>query len=138
MNVLKTTAIIVVLFLLYCILFSPFEPFFSVRDPYLDKLGKQLSVIHPKLANIRLYVGTKSYTINKKHVYICLKDKNGDYYDRNMLVYVICHEYSHILCDEIGHTPKFFAIFEKVLQRASNLGLFDENKPLLEEYCGHD
>lgn len=111
--------------------------YFQNKDPLLDELKKQLSVIDPKFQDVELYEGDKSYTINKKHVYICLKDKHGRYYNRNMLVYVICHEYSHMLCPEIGHTKKFFSIFDDVLKRAANLGLYDPNIPPLTDYCGH-
>lgn len=123
------------IFLLFYIYFSVER--FVYGDPLLEELQEQLSVLHPKLRNIKLYVGNKSYTINKKHVYICIKDEHGRYYNRNMLVYVICHEFAHVLCDEINHTEKFFLIFEDLLNKATEHGLYNPSIPPLKNYCGH-
>lgn len=122
-------------FLLFYIYFSVER--FVYGDPLLEELQDQLSILHPKLRNIKLYVGNKSYTINKKHVYICIKDEHGRYYNRNMLVYVICHEFAHVLCDEINHTEKFFLIFEDLLNKATEQGLYNPSIPPLKNYCGH-
>jgi hypothetical protein len=110
--------------------------FFTPKDPLLRELKRQLAVIDPRFREVEINEGRKSYTINKKKVYICLKDKSNRYYNRNMLVYVICHEYSHILCDEIGHTDKFFEIFDGVLVKAERHGLYDPSVPILDNYCG--
>ena len=64
--------------------------------------------------DIIFYRGDKSYTLNKETVYICLKNEHGQYYDENMLIYVIAHEISHVLCPEVGHTELFFEINEKL------------------------
>ena len=82
-----------------------------------------------------LYKGTKSYTINKEKVYICLKDEKGSYYDTNMLVYVLAHEYSHVLSDSIGHTEEFHTIFEKLLIKLAEDGFYDPNLPIEKDYC---
>lgn len=114
------------------------KEYFSPRDPLLDELQSQLSVIHPRFKNVNLFEGDKSYTVNKEKIFVCLKDTHGRYYSRNMLVYVICHEYAHMLCDEIGHTDKFFKIFDRLLKKASEMGLYDPSIPPVDEYCGHD
>lgn len=111
---------------------------FKPRDPILTELKKQLAVLDPKFKHVELYEGEKSYTINKKKVYICLKDKNGRYYNRNMLVYVILHEYAHMLNDEIGHTGKFYEIFEDLLNRAEEAGLYNSEISPIVNYCGHE
>jgi hypothetical protein len=66
---------------------------------------------------------------------LCLKDKNGEYYDKNMLIYVLLHEISHSLCDEVGHTKKFNEIFNALLKEAVKKGIYDENKPIIQNYC---
>lgn len=134
----KTCCALVSLCLLYFLFCRQLDYYLSSRDPLLDKLQKDLAVLDPKFKTTELFVGDKSYTINKKKVYICLKDPHGRYYNRNMLVYVICHEYAHILCDEIGHTPKFFRIFDDLLKRATAHGLYNPSIPLVKEYCGHE
>lgn len=120
------------------LLFPHFEYYINPRDPLLYELKSQLEIIHPVFKNVELYEGKKSYTLNKKHVYICLKDTHGRYYNRNMLIYVILHEFSHILNkDGIGHTKKFFEIFHQLLEHASKLGLYNPSIPPLDDYCGH-
>jgi hypothetical protein len=87
------------------------------------------------MKNIKLYRGEKSYTINKEKVYICLKDENGNYYDNNTLIYVIAHELSHAICDEIGHTEKFHNIFEALLKKMEEEGLYNSKIPIQHDYC---
>ncbi len=64
---------------------------------------------------IRFYEDDQSYTINKEKVYLCLKDKKGKYYGKNMIIYVTLHEKANEICDEIGHTEKFKQILEELL-----------------------
>jgi len=125
------------LFMMYMAMTGQVD-YFQTTDPVLRKIRDQLAVIHPRFENVHLNEGDKSYTINKKKVFICTKDKNGRYYNRNMLVYVTLHEYSHMLCDEIDHTPKFYDIFDDLLKRAADLGLYNPSVLPLENYCGHD
>lgn len=96
-----------------------------------------LKILNDKniMKNINFYRGEKSYTINKKKVYICLKDENGNYYDNNTLIYVIAHELSHVICDEIGHTEKFHHIFETLLKKMDEEGLYNSKIPIKHDYC---
>lgn len=104
-------------------------------DPMLHKLRDRLKDVHPVVKNLKLYKGSKSYTLNKDKIFMCLKDEKGDYYDENTLSYVLLHEISHKLCDEIGHTEKFHQIFGDLQKRAAELGVFDPNKPIVQDYC---
>lgn len=104
-------------------------------EPVLRDLQRQLSTIHPRIATLELYEGKRSYTVNKQRVYICLKDKDGNYYGRNMLIYVILHEFAHVLCEEIGHTERFMTIFNALLRIAENRGLYDPDLPPTTDYC---
>lgn len=133
------TSILISFLVLMClyIIFPTLETYVQPKDPLLSELRQQLSALHPRFSNLELYEGKKSYTLNKKRVYICLKDSNGRYYNRNMLVYVILHEMAHIDCDEIGHTEKFFKLFNTLLQQASAVGLYNPSIPPLKNYCGH-
>ena len=96
-----------------------------------------LEVLNTKdiMDEITLFRGEKSYTINKQKVYICLKDPNGKYYDDNTLYYVIAHEISHAICDEIGHTNKFNAIFEALLVLMEDYGIYNSTIPITKDYC---
>jgi hypothetical protein len=132
------TILMFVVLLLYTYPTLRVVEFFQTRDPILEGLKKEMSSLHPRFQDVELYVGDKSYTINKERVYVCMKDSDGRYYDRNMLVYVLCHEYAHVLCTDIGHTDQFFSIFDKLLQKAAVKGIYDPNIPPVKNYCGHD
>ena len=61
-----------------------FQQFFSQESYWtspLDMLNNR-----NVMADIKLYRGDKSYTINKQKVYICLKNDKGQYYNDNMLI----------------------------------------------------
>ena len=111
-------------------------------DPKIDDLKRRLALVHPQTNKLQFYHDKKSYTINKQKVHLCVKDENGVYYDDNMLIYASLHELGHVLCDEIGHTDKYWAIFDETLDRASktidpNSGkpVYDPNGPINPDYC---
>ena len=86
--------------------------------------------------DISFHKGNKSYTINKQKIYLCLRDKKtDDYYGDNMLIYVTLHEIAHVLCDEIGHTEKFQEIFDSLLERATQMKIYNPNIPIITDYC---
>jgi len=82
-----------------------------------------------------LFRGEKSYTINKSRVYLCLKDENNKYYSINMLIYVLAHEYSHVICNSIGHTDEFHAIFEQLLVELADAKIYDPSQKIIPDYC---
>jgi beta-lactamase regulating signal transducer with metallopeptidase domain len=106
-------------------------------DPKLEQLRSKIATAIPEIENVKISGSNKSFTINKKHVYICTKDENDEYYDDNMLIYVILHELAHVLCDEVGHTEKYKNIFRELLDRASRGGVYDPNKPPIDNYCNY-
>jgi len=109
---------------------------FKKEDPMLHRIRNKIRPLHPDMVdNIILLEDTKSYTINKKKVYLCLKDENGDYYEDNMLVFVAIHELAHVLCDEIGHTDKFQSIFQDLLNKATDLQIYDPSVAPIQNYC---
>ena len=104
-------------------------------DPILVEIKDQMRVCFPEIDNTILLKGKKSYTINKKRIHLCLKDEKGEYYDKNMLMYVTIHELAHVKCTEVGHTDKFYEIFNNLLDKASKCGVYDRTKPLIKDYC---
>ena len=105
------------------------------EDPILIEIKELLCPVFPEINNTILMKGEKSYTINKSRIHICLKDENNNYYDKNMLIYVILHELSHVKCDEVGHTEKFHSIFKKVIEKAVKEGVYDDSIPPIKNYC---
>ena len=65
-----------------------------------------------------------------------MKDENNNYYQENMLMYVVLHELAHVICDEIGHTKKFERIFKELLNDAGELGIYNASIPPIPNYCG--
>lgn len=125
--------------------FNKVSNYVQFSDPKIESLRARLSVIIPEINNedVKIYGSDKSFTINKKNIYLCIKDENGTYYEDNMLVYVLLHELAHVLCDEIDddetqeHKPKFKRINQELLDRATAVGLFNPNIPLPDNYCGY-
>jgi hypothetical protein len=109
------------------------KPLFSKNKKY----NGILSSLNERdiLSEITLYKGDKSYTINKHKVFLCLKDENNNYYDNMMLTYVLLHEISHVLCNSIGHTEEFNDIFQALLEEASDMGIYDKNFEIIQNYC---
>lgn len=108
-------------------------------DPLLHTLKKILEPVHPIVKNLKMYKGDKSYTINKQKIFLCLRDEKKEYYPLNMMVYVCLHEVAHILNDkDIGHTEAFHEKFDELLKKATELGMYNPNIPVIKNYCGQD
>jgi beta-lactamase regulating signal transducer with metallopeptidase domain len=106
-------------------------------DEVLQNLRLKLQSTFPELDSVVLLRGNKSYTINKRKIYMCLKDENNKYYNENMLVYVLLHELAHVKCTEIGHTDAFHKIFQQLLEQATEKGLYDPSIPIVRDYCDY-
>jgi hypothetical protein len=88
--------------------------------------------------NVYKILGTTSFTVDKKDIYLCLKNDQGSYYDKNLVMLVTIHEYAHVLCDSQDHTSEFKFINKYLLIKAIKYGLykpidFESNN---REYCG--
>lgn len=110
--------------------------------PELDALNtNKKQHIH----NVKMCKGKSSYTINKKQTYLCIFDKNGNYYDKNTMMHVILHEFSHVICNQIGHTEQFYTIFKTLMNEAyestcphqkKKIGrIYDKDIPIPKNYC---
>ena len=114
------------------------SPLFTENCSYEGTILEDIMTLQTKRRiqnEISLSKGNKSYTINKEDIYLCLIDENGKYYDDNMLIYVLLHEISHSVCNEIGHTEKFNKIFHTFIQKAVELKIYDNTVPLIRNYC---
>lgn len=114
------------------------RPLFTEEVSYKGTILENIMTTQTKrrLQNeITLSKGKKSYTLNKEDIYLCLKDENDKYYEDNMLIYVLLHEISHSICDEIGHTDKFHRLFNALTQKAVELKIYNDKIPLIRNYC---
>lgn len=112
---------------------------FERSEPVLSELRDVLTKIDADAARgVEVAAGKRSYTIDKHKIYLCLRDEMGELYPKNMLVYVLCHEYAHVLNKQsIGHDESFNEVFAKVLARATELGLYDPTQPIIQNYCNY-
>ncbi len=142
MNCLTTFLLGILISLIIFLLFTQIKEYYDQIDPVIIELREKILPLadYPEykdvIENIKIYKGNKSYTINKEKTYLCLYDENGEIYDKNFLMYVLLHELSHsINKKDIGHTEEFHKVFEEVLKRATFKGIYDPNKPLIQNYC---
>lgn len=150
-NYISILITIVIIIIILYIITKQIRETHSQNDPVLKEINKIFTEFFNKdrywnypldklnnnniMDKVILYRGKKSYTINKRKIYLCLKDEEGSYYTLNMLVYVMAHEISHAICDEIGHTEKFHRIFEALLEELIKDGLYNPNIPVNSKYC---
>lgn len=125
--------------LLSWVIYKQVKEYHLQDDPMLHTLKQILQPVHPIFKNLKLYKGDKSYTINKDKTFLCLYDENGEYYPLNHLIYVLLHEISHsINTKDIGHTEEFHRIFDDLLAKATEIGVYNPSIPLVRNYCGGD
>lgn len=66
-------------------------------------------------------IGHKTFTLNFQRIAICLRQRNGKFYDYNTLQFVMLHELSHIAALEKEHNDSFWLIFKILLIAANKL-----------------
>lgn len=161
---LNRIIVIIMLFIIFVlvgyIVYDQINEHFNDKNPKIEELKNKLKKLFDKkeksgekwtgnleslndrkniLDQIKIYVGSKSYTINKTRIYLCLKDpENKNYYDDNSLIFVLLHELAHVICKSIGHTNEFHNIFNELLVEASKAGIYNPNIPMIKNYCGHN
>ena len=108
-------------------------------DPYIKQLYDRTRklVLSENVSNKEF----TSYTINKgDEMALCLRPnkENSQFYEINLLTYVVIHELAHIACPEEGHTKLFLKIFTFLIKNAVKLNIYVnvnyEINP--KEYCG--
>jgi ABC-type multidrug transport system fused ATPase/permease subunit len=141
-NMMRAALIIVAIYIicLVCIKARK-ESYHTFSDKKVEELRAKLISAFPAAKFVKLSGSNESFTLDKKHIHLCIKDKNGKYYDDNSLMYVLLHEYAHVLCDEFDttedHGEKFKGIFADLLTKAHKAGIYDANIPMTKNYCGY-
>ncbi len=107
-------------------------------DPMIESIRNDLIKVHPKARELRYFASDKSFTEDKKDMFLCLKDENNQYYSRNFLMYVALHELAHAISksyDDNHNGREFNENFDMLLDKASRMSLYDPSQPLLQNYC---
>jgi hypothetical protein len=133
-NLLSIACILILISLIFVLVFKQVKENFSQYNPVIQILKENVIACFPELGNIKIYEGDKSYTINKEKIYLCIRDKDGQYYNQNILMYVLLHEIAHTLCPEIGHTQSFKDIFNSLIERANAHGIYT-HVDIPKDYC---
>ena len=103
-------------------------------DPVIVRLKERVMSVFPELAPLVVNEDRASYTWNKHRIYLCVRDREGNVYADDILMNVLLHEIAHTLCDEVGHTDKFHAIFQGLLDRAAAAGIYNHTA-VPRDYC---
>lgn len=135
--------ILLILFFIYVIRRScnniNTENYQVARDEDSTKMFDQLMVdlkkIYPHdLSKINIKglvscIPEDSYTENKKHVSICLRNKNGNFYPYSKLLKIGIHELAHVISkqhDPEHKTPEFINNYSSLMNKAREVGLYVE------------
>jgi len=65
---------------------------------------------------------TIAYALEKKDIFICVRDSTGTIQNIDDLFFVLLHELSHIQNDTYGHDDKFWKQFKRTLEIANKTG----------------
>jgi len=107
------------------------EPLRFVRENFIR--------LNPKFGMIPLYEGKSSFTENKRSITLCIRNAEGQFYDKNTIMYVALHELSHIVTDTYDvdtHGKEFRKNFEIILKKAAQLDMYNPRISVPESYCG--
>jgi hypothetical protein len=74
-------------------------------------------------------VGHKAFTVDRKEINICLRDKKGNFYDDDVLFFVFMHELAHVgtLMKYVAndhHPEEYWQNFIFILKEAKKIGIY--------------
>lgn len=133
--------IIIVAFLTILVTYIVFQRY-APKQPseIVLQIKERLKFIDPEFAKLPIYIDDSAYTIDKRTIYLCLRDlETGEVFDINTLMYVTLHELAHVITTENefdDHGPIFKKNFSKLLKVATQRRVYDPSQPLPHSYCG--
>ena len=65
---------------------------------------------------------TIAYAMDKKDLFMCIRDSQGELQNIDDLFFVLLHELSHVMNPTYGHDSVFWKQFKKTLEIANKLG----------------
>ena len=91
-----------------------------VRGPVGRKLQRRLK--RAVLAERPSHTSQIAVTMNKRHIAICLRDRDGHFEDKDIALRVFLHELAHVVSDSVGHTKEFYENEALLVTTAIRLG----------------
>ncbi len=96
----------------------------------VERLKLDLAKLYPNLKDIDLNgliscIPEDSYTENKRHVSICLRNTDGKYFPYSKLLKIGIHELAHVISkgyDPEHKTPEFNNNYGMLMRKARELG----------------
>ena len=95
---------------------------FNQQHPILNQIRENFAKLNPRYAQIPMKVGNSSYTEDKKSITMCIQDPEA-------------HMISKSVSEE-EHNEEFRQNFAKLLNQASEIGIYNPNIPIPPTYCG--
>lgn len=65
---------------------------------------------------------TIAYALEKRDLFMCVRDNAGNIQQLDDLLFVLLHELSHVMNSTYGHDASFWKQFKKTLEMANKLG----------------
>ena len=123
-----------IIFILILMLIRSREYYKLAKEPadvdMVQRLKTDLTKIHPNINDIDLNglvscIPEDSYTENKRHVSICLRNMDGKYFPYSKLLKIGIHELAHVISkgyDPEHKTPEFNNNYGMLMRKARDLG----------------
>jgi beta-lactamase regulating signal transducer with metallopeptidase domain len=127
----------IIMIVLLIVLFGVVLFFSKRQDPYLESVKPILFQIlkkagyHSNLSSFPIQLKSsneRTYTIDKKQIYVLLRKPSGERYNKDTLLFVILHEVAHILSPDEHHTKRFYQIEKKLHKVAMELGYIRKDR----------
>ena len=82
--------------------------------------------------------GDETYILEKTRAYLCTRNADNVPYSDNIMTFVILHELAHAMSRSHGHSAEWNEIFQSLLDRAIEVGLYDPALMSAQKYCRYD
>ena len=117
----------------------------SAKDKYIER-DKEL-LYYMEICSMLGVNDRKKYIIKRSNetktvfrrgnipvIHLCIEDDRGIKFDEETVIIALIHEISHVLCNERGHTNKFYNIENEILSNAIKLRLITNESSVEENY----
>lgn len=140
---IKTWCIMLAIVLLLYLIILQNDGYYEYLQPpcsediqIINNLKQKLIGVIPQeiLESTQIVPYTESYTYRKKKIYLCLGKEYK--FDENTLIYVLIHEFSHVMCPPHPnpHNDEWQSIFSKHLKIAEEKGVHNPKIPFNKKY----